>query len=37
MPRLSTHFNMSYAMVIENNQVVEWVSLNGIVNNWNMG
>ncbi len=35
--RLLTNFNVSYAMVMENNQVVGLVSLNGIVNNWNMG
>ena len=35
--RLLTNFNVSYAMVIENNQVVGLVSLNGIVNYWNMG
>ncbi len=35
--RLLTNFNVSYAMVIDNNQVVGLVSLNGIVNNWNMG
>ncbi len=35
--RLLTNFNVSYAMVMENNQVVGLVSLNGIVNNWDMG
>ena len=35
--RLLTNFNVSYAMVMENNQVVGLVSLNGIVNYWNMG
>ena len=35
--RLWTNFNVSYAMVMENNQVVGLVSLNGIVNYWNMG
>ena len=34
--RLLTNFNVSYAMVMENNQVVGLVSLNGIVNHWNM-
>lgn len=34
--RLLNNFNVSYAMVIENNQVVGMVSLNGIVNNWNL-
>ena len=34
--RLLTNFNVSYAMVIENNQVVGMVSLNGIVNSWDM-
>jgi CBS domain-containing protein len=32
--RLLNNFNVSYAMVIENNQVVGLVSLNGIVTNW---
>jgi CBS domain-containing protein len=32
--RLLNNFNVSYAMVIENNQVVGMVSLNGIVTNW---
>ncbi len=32
--RLLTNFNVSYAMVIENNQVVGMISLNGIVHNW---
>lgn len=35
--RLLTNFNVSYAMVIENNQVVGMVSLNGIVTNWDIG
>jgi len=35
--RLLTNFNVSYAMVIDNNKVVGLVSLNGIVTNWNMG
>ena len=34
--RLLTNFNVSYAMVIENNQVVGMVSLNGIVTHWEM-
>jgi len=34
--RLLTNFNVSYAMVIESNQVVGMVSLNGIVTNWDM-
>jgi signal-transduction protein with cAMP-binding, CBS, and nucleotidyltransferase domain len=34
--RLLTNFNVSYAMVIESNQVVGMVSLNGIVTNWNI-
>jgi len=34
--RLLTNFNVSYAMVIENNQVVGMISLNGIVTNWEM-
>ena len=34
--RLLTNFNVSYAMVIDNNKVVGLVSLKGIVNNWNM-
>jgi CBS domain-containing protein len=29
-----TNFNVSYAMVIENNEVVGMVSLNGMVNRW---
>lgn len=32
--RLLTNFNVSYAMVMENNDVVGMVSLNGIVKNW---
>ena len=32
--RLMTQFNVSYATVIENNQVVGMVSLNGIVHDW---
>jgi CBS domain-containing protein len=32
--RLLTNFNVSYAMVIDNNVVVGMVSLNGIVQNW---
>ncbi|MDH3257491.1 MAG: CBS domain-containing protein [Nitrospinota bacterium] len=35
--RLLTNFNVSYAMVIESNQVVGLVSLNGIVTNWDVG
>jgi len=35
--RLLTNFNVSYAMVIESNQVVGMVSLNRIVTNWNIG
>lgn len=35
--RLLTNFSVSYAIVIENNQVVGMVSLNGIVSNWNLG
>jgi CBS domain-containing protein len=35
--RLLTNFNVSYAMVIERDQVVGLVSLNGIVINWDMG
>ena len=34
--RLLTNFNVSYAMVIENDQVVGMVSLNGIVSNWDL-
>jgi len=34
--RLLTNFNVSYAMVIESDQVVGMVSLNGIVSNWDM-
>ena len=34
--RLLTNFNVSYAMVIESNQVVGLISLNGIVTNWDM-
>lgn len=34
--RLLTNFNVSYAMVIENNQVVGIISLNGIVHGWNV-
>ena len=34
--RLLTNFNVSYAMVIESDQVVGMVSLNGIVTNWDM-
>ena len=34
--RLLTNFNVSYAMVIESNQVVGMISLNGIVTNWKM-
>jgi len=34
--RLLTNFNVSYAMVIDNNQVVGMISLNGIVHNWGM-
>lgn len=32
--RLLTNFNVSYAMVIESNEVVGMVSLNGIVTHW---
>jgi signal-transduction protein with cAMP-binding, CBS, and nucleotidyltransferase domain len=32
--RLMTNFNVSYGMVIDNNQVVGMVSLNGIVSSW---
>lgn len=32
--RLLTNFNVSYAMVLDNNQVVGLVSLNGIVTQW---
>ena len=32
--RFLTNFNVSYAMVIENNEVIGMVSLNGIVNRW---
>ena len=35
--RLLTNFNVSYAMVIESDQVVGLVSLNGIVTNWDLG
>jgi len=35
--RLLTNFDVSYAMVIESNQVVGMVSLNGIVTNWDIG
>ena len=35
--RLLTNFNVSYAMVIESNQVVGLISLNGIVTNWDIG
>jgi CBS domain-containing protein len=34
--RLLANFNVSYAMVIESNQVVGMVSLNGIVTNWDI-
>jgi CBS domain-containing protein len=34
--RLLANFNVSYAMVIESNQVVGMVSLNGIVTNWDL-
>jgi CBS domain-containing protein len=34
--RLLTNFNVSYAMVIESDQVVGMVSLNGIVTHWDM-
>jgi CBS domain-containing protein len=34
--RLLTNFNVSYAMVIESDQVVGLVSLNGIVTHWDM-
>jgi len=32
--RLMTNFNVSYGMVIDSNQVVGMVSLNGIVSSW---
>ncbi len=32
--RFLTNFNVSCAMVIENNEVIGMVSLNGIVNRW---
>jgi signal-transduction protein with cAMP-binding, CBS, and nucleotidyltransferase domain len=32
--RFLTNFNVSYAMVIENNEVIGMVSLNGMVNRW---
>ncbi|MBT5029172.1 MAG: CBS domain-containing protein [Nitrospinaceae bacterium] len=32
--RFLTNFNVSYAMVIESNDVIGMVSLNGMVNNW---
>ncbi|CAI2718347.1 CBS domain-containing protein [Nitrospina watsonii] len=32
--RLLTNFNVSYAMVMESNDVVGMISLNGIVKNW---
>jgi len=32
--RLLTNFNVSYAMVLEDNEVIGMVSLNGIVKNW---
>ena len=32
--RFLTNFNVSCAMVIENNEVIGMVSLNGMVNNW---
>ncbi len=34
--RLLTNFNVSYAMVIESDQVVGMISLNGIVANWDL-
>ena len=34
--RLLTNFDVSYAMVIESNQVVGMVSLNGIVTSWDI-
>lgn len=34
--RLLTNFNVSYAMVIESDQVVGMVSLNGIVTHWDI-
>lgn len=34
--RLLANFSVSYAMVIENDQVVGMVSLNGIVTNWDL-
>jgi CBS domain-containing protein len=32
-----TNFNVSYAMVLENNTVIGMVSLHGIVQNWDQG
>ena len=32
--RFLSNFDVSYAMVIENNEVIGMVSLNGMVNNW---
>lgn len=32
--RLMTNFNISYAMVMDNNEVIGLVSLNGIVTTW---
>ena len=32
--RFLTNFNVSYAMVIESNEVIGMVSLNGMVNRW---
>ena len=32
--RFLTNFNVSYAMVIDSNNVIGMVSLNGIVNSW---
>ena len=35
--RLLTNFKVSYAMVIESDQVVGMISLNGIATNWDIG
>jgi len=32
--RLMTNFNISYAMVVDNNEIIGLVSLNGIVTTW---
>jgi len=34
--RLMTNFNISYAMVVDNNEIIGLVSLNGIVTTWDM-